>query len=173
MRFPSIPCLRFWIRPTAVLWRIIFVVIDAIKSHSLRTQAHVRKEIAEGIAPSVTNSNSSSSVQMISNIGRNEASTLHILPSAIFQASSQSVRRFPAESRFPFQTTATFRVLFSQTVRPNDGYLPTIATTDPLHSLSFIWPSFEHCQFSETPPFQFQYCHRCNCNGMDMKGQDG
>lgn len=81
----SIVSLLFWCRPTAVRWRIIAIIVDAIKHQPWRAAAHVSQKIFESI-PAPANSNAASAVTMIGGVIGIETARAHRAPASIFGA---------------------------------------------------------------------------------------
>jgi hypothetical protein len=79
-RLASIGLLLAAVFPFAVFRRIGTIVIDAAKSHSGRTFAHIRKEIFERIPPSITNGDSTSAITWKAGLARAIATVFHRSP---------------------------------------------------------------------------------------------
>ncbi len=101
----AVPNLLFPRSPAAVLWRIAFVVVDAIKGCCWRSRAHVFVEQRE-VRPSFTHTDTSPPVLRVGVVRRRKAAPAHLDPSAVLGTSSHPVSKVCGPSFL--QTSAGF-----------------------------------------------------------------
>lgn len=97
--------------PSAVIWLVMAIVIDPVKRKARWAAAHVFKECCKIVPPTLTNSDPSSSPEVVFGVLRVEAPLLHAVPCAIFPTPTRD-RRFPVRdssspSTFIPKTAAT------------------------------------------------------------------
>jgi hypothetical protein len=105
---PAVGSLLLSSGPSAVPWFVVAVIVGiAIQTLSLRTTTHVEKEIFK-LSPSITDSNSSSSISSVARSFSVKASRLHPCPnrilvrSFIMDSSSFAVLDVENSARIPF-----------------------------------------------------------------------
>lgn len=79
---PPIVILDGDVRPSAIFWMVISVVVDSIKRHTIRALAHVTKEVLEE-HPALTDGNTPTTVVRIVPVRRIKAAFFHCCPGFI------------------------------------------------------------------------------------------
>ena len=121
--------------PAAVVWRVIAIVVDAIKAMAARrTSAHIGEEILETLHPAVADHDPASAVTVPVLIGRQSTSLSHAPPCTVFRR--RITARLAMRGEFfsglvAPKTPATDRILTAE-VRPQHGRLvATITSAEP------------------------------------------
>lgn len=145
-----INALLFSRRPSAILWGIWAVVIDAFNAvFGSGPAPHVSKELFERFFPAITNKNPAPAVVFIRLVGRIAAAFSHVHPGYVFRAVRQAVARFrsgylragiaPAARTFSAVEVGRMNVLF---------FAADTATRDVCHRVGPVRIS-NHCPISE------------------------
>lgn len=130
----TIAYLLRWRGPSAVSRLVAFVIVDAIKRHSLRRMSHIGEEVFEG-QPAVANSDSSSAPIREPFMFRVMASLLHCIPATINRRIFRS--KAVLEIEIAPCASATGRFASSQIARGYQTFISAIASTGPLRP-SFV-----------------------------------
>lgn len=134
-----IPSLLFPGRPAAVLWTVVFGVVNAIQ-RVLRTwpRADVLEERLEGISPALAHGNAAASVLVVGGIIGIVATLDHPRPSCILAAFRHPVfDSMEQPSSFVPKTATASNTSVKQMVRDNDCGIPTDAAAQPGTAFEF------------------------------------
>jgi hypothetical protein len=161
--FPSVRDLLFSRSPAAIFWRVVAVVVHAIKAEMLsRSSAHVREEIGE-FAPALADANATAAVILETFHVGIAAPCMHRLPDAVFRccfAMSGFAMRHSCRM-FLLPTSAGFRMPAYDVVRLGFECATTLAAKPPDRELSWQMNSydFECDDFPEALPGQIEAFH--------------
>ena len=139
--------------PSAILWRVVPVVVDAIKRQTGRTLPHVGKEILE-FQPSLTHRDTSPAVIIELTDIRVPATPQHCSPNPVFGSVTTIVRREPVCGEallhhLRIETAAAFGQAAAQVGDWKDALLTACAATKPERISAIGSASFDQCQPSE------------------------
>lgn len=165
--------LLFWSRPSAIAWRVISIVVDAVeRMMGRRFSPHVRNKIIKRMHPSLTNSNSFGAVHRIA-IGFFVIATLaNIAPSVEFRPPfsfcfSTSAMNYMTKSLFPdlfLEASTTSTMIVRQIPSIYLGGVPAVAQTFPSNGPRYrIFDSFNDNESSKPQARQIADFHRHNC----------
>ena len=113
--------------PSAVLWRVVSIVVDAVKRLSFRFFTHVCEEVIKLIPP-FTNSNSSASIVWKGFVSWIKASSPHCDPNIVNSGTGVSMGSSPLRDKLPLQAPAGSRnSSLKHTVKKHD-FFSTVAS---------------------------------------------
>jgi hypothetical protein len=107
------------------------IAIDAIKTASLWSIAHIGVEILE-LTPSLADNDASSTVILKGSLSRILAATQHGTPDAVRGAIGLAMSSASSRGKLDVEATATLRPTKPQVVTENGGFICAITTTQPL-----------------------------------------
>lgn len=113
--------------PSAVLWRVIAVVVDAIKREAVWPLAHVRQEGAEVVQPAFAHPNAAPAVGVPAFRFRIRAALLRRFPDRVFRQIDLPVARHT----FKPEAAAASCIASLERVNADDGCFPAIAFAQP------------------------------------------
>lgn len=147
-----IPRLLLTCGPSAILWRVGTIVVNAIyRVTAAWSWTHVRKECREAISPTSTDCNPSASVMFIGWVFGIFASTNHATPCLIFTRMLHSVFQQSNSSCLAMETAATQCISASQVMRSDRMQISTVATTAPICRISARAARLRNHQQSANP----------------------
>lgn len=121
--------LFFLCRPSAILGRIMAVVIDPIDAvFSGRPKSHVGQESTEVLHPSVADRDATAAINRIPQCVRIQATRVHSFPDAIFRGASRAVLTNRGWKILAALTAAALRVPSKKVSRLDDALCPAGAT---------------------------------------------
>lgn len=139
--------------PSAILWRVITVCVDAVQRVIRRgARPHVGEKRFKGSRPSVTDGNSSCPVILVAVHARVKASSFHCSPYAVFGAVSQIMSAPHIAHAFTSKTTAGFRA-FAHVMDWNRDFCAAIAAANVAMHQSFsrtAWEILKNRQSTES-----------------------
>ena len=139
-----VPCLLGASRPSAVLWRIWAVVVNAINGMvGRRARSHIGKEGREATAPTVADRNPTTSPASILPVSGVITTMTHAAPRSIFGGDSRfaiaavgptamAVRSIQASRVLSMETSTTLRVAAPQVTSIDNPIRPTITAARPI-----------------------------------------
>lgn len=117
-------------RPTAVVRRVAFIVVDAIQRMvGRRPIAHVRDKCSD-IIPSLANGDAPTAVVLEGVIVRVRTPPMHMHPCRIERMPTESVSKRSGEQQFARQTTTGSRLTTLEMIRGNQLFISASAATD-------------------------------------------
>ena len=128
-------------RPAAVVWPIVFRIVDAVNRVLRgRTGAHVFEEALKRIIPLWTHGNAATSVAAVSRIIGIVAPPNHTSPNSMFWTLAHPVFGMAKACHFFVEATTASRASVNQMARSNDHGLSASAAAQPSDGLGF--PSY-------------------------------
>lgn len=158
MLFTSIPRLFLPRSPAAIAGLIVAIIVDAIKSSSGRTFAHISEKVLKAVFPPVADGDAASTISMKTPERGPRAALLHGLPRQVFWRLESIVcgrsvcldRAAPAPSGFARQKISCLR----------GCDLRAIASANPVPFFSSLWPPSQNQQFAESSANEIFRFHR-------------
>ncbi len=139
----SVGILGRLIRPYAVFWLIVSIVIDAFKGKPVRSLPHVRVKQFKPV-PSLAYSYSSASIVIVRWMIRTLASRLHVLPAMVFGGLMHAVGFAGSQHNFGRKTAARFSLSALKPRRSWCRCVPTFTKTLPRDVPAAISSRFPH-----------------------------
>lgn len=145
---PSIDGLFRKCSPYAIIWTIPPLIIGALKSFPRWLSSHIGKEILK-FEPTIAYIYSSTSIILVTFIGRPIASAFHFSPCIIFNSPGHIMRNRPLSSHFIIKATTRFCASTNQISSQAIYFISTFTKAPPYHLLASILRSFDNRQSSE------------------------
>lgn len=124
--------------PTAVLWSVVAVIIDASKSLFAWPWTHMRDKISEGITPSRTNLNPSPAVMFELLVLRVVTAVNHVVPRLILRCSGFAMSHVHRPCIISSETSATARFAVAESFSEYANTIAAGAITEPCNAVSSI-----------------------------------
>jgi hypothetical protein len=124
--------------PSAILRRVIAVVVDAIQRSACWALAHVQQEVLERVEPSVANADAPASVVSVLWARLQVAANLHARPRTVrfgvAPNSAMPMRRVRCLGAIKGEASAALSLSVLKVLRRNDLFCPAIAATQPVRA---------------------------------------
>jgi len=124
-------------RPTAVLWRIGAIVVNAVKRCVLGAFAHICKEVGEAPFPAIADDNASTTVARIAIGIRVVATLFHLSVRRAHRVIAQAVFVLCQCSKFALQTATALTLSMYKVIGTYRILVTTIAPTEPIRITVF------------------------------------
>lgn len=157
-----IASLFFWRGPSAVIWRVVTIILHAIKRVLRRwASAHVGEECREVIAPAVADRNPSSAPILVTWMRDVETAPPHVAPRVVLGRCSGAllvtVFKRALKGALVFPAATTHRATTAQIHSVHDSALPARAPTQPHRILAAIVFAADHEQPPKALPGKVDY----------------
>jgi hypothetical protein len=142
-------------RPSAILRRIISIVVDSINGVFLAGLiSHIVKEVLKRMSPPITNGDSTTTVVREPFVFFSVAPVPHARPRSVFSGAVHAVNRVFFSYDIVGVATAGGRFSCSEAITSHGGDIPAIADTlphlaFPARCLNVIWGAFYNSKFTE------------------------
>jgi len=124
--------------PSAIIWRIIAVIVNAINRGPIRPWPHVSNKRREADSPSVAHLYPSTAVVFPVLFGLVSTSRDDPAPNAIFRAMTHAVRLIARQEYFSFQASTTTRYAALKVVNGNDQSFSALTFAQHKLLLAFV-----------------------------------
>jgi hypothetical protein len=151
--------------PAAIKRLVVAIYIHTIKRLSGRTFAHISQEVFKTIQPAIAHADATTTVSAIFSIGLAVATSLRVLPSAVFSRVASAVRSSKRTYSFACDTSAASDVSAAQRLACYNCCFPALAKTSPCQAF-FVDVAMirDHRKASKNLPYHIDFFHTVKCN---------